>query len=879
VEEFLQVLEGKAIASRRLGLGGRTGLVAKLAVAVVAVALLSVLALELLTRSGNVETSSPSPASGANPEVSKPPDLSIERSEFSSRLREELDKQIPSLVGKKHPSATFVAPDALTFKISVQEPKGSSYKRLLFQGLFLQYYSTDATPTADPKRKAPYVEGQIAEGRKVFTLLSLKEGSYSLVAYVEEREDGGTRSYAPLLDDSPRKFTIDLTPPTFEIEPSDPGLFISVEKPVYTTFYPSARLRLSPVDGLGDVEDVAEANCQIDYGTVLRPYARMDDLLRHYVELPPGEVRFRVYAIDAAQNESVAKEITLRRLRLEVESFALTDPLGVEGNLARVNGVLQVEGDKRPQLLYFINDAKVEPVSLSETGGYAYPSPVAPGITRVPFAATLVLPADRNNTIEVRYACRDNPPVPFTPAAKIPDVKVKAPDIVLSELPTHTSSTRLLIQGHVDPVFDELEVYLDHLGRGNLKLTLYRTSQNPPTADFSQEIDLAPDAENAFRIQCFYRKNRIETLPLSFSVFCDTTPPSLAGKVRFESSEGRLNVTITPLDELRQVRVREAVGGQSTQWKPTEWDDAILAYRYTTRLPLRAMVFQIEMTDLAGNTSIVDESFSPWGQEDLLAGPRASPLLARTASDPEESPAGVGSSSVVPTVVPPATKGVEGVTWLVSAFLAEVGMQFVPFGSSRWEMGKTEVTERAWSLFLKEARGEPTQGQGRVDYPMVLRDSSPDLLREFVKWFEKKAGDGYTYAIPTVEQWQSAFIGVSDPALAPSLLRGWFRGDWKGSGAPFDPSPRERFGQNTVLPIGRREETKTPTGLLDMVANVQEIVLEGEVMKVIGGSNRETDVQAFEDHCLGARPYDLDARTFQNSMTGARLCRRPASVR
>jgi formylglycine-generating enzyme required for sulfatase activity len=204
-------------------------------------------------------------------------------------------------------------------------------------------------------------------------------------------------------------------------------------------------------------------------------------------------------------------------------------------------------------------------------------------------------------------------------------------------------------------------------------------------------------------------------------------------------------------------------------------------------------------------------------------------------------------------------------------------MEFVPFGHERWEMSRTEVPERAWNTFLREQKGMSIRSSGRVDYPMTLGDESPDLLREFVQWFGERSADGYVYSIPTVERWITAFSGTCDAARAADFARAWFRGDRVASTSTrFNPSPRQRYGFNRLLPVGSRPENRTPTGLLDMVANVQEIVLEGEVPKVIGGSNRDASTSVLEANCLAPRPYDTNTRDFQGAFTGFRLCRRPA---
>src|SRR5512139_2580004 len=100
----------------------------------------------------------------------------------------------------------------------------------------------------------------------------------------------------------------------------------------------------------------------------------------------------------------------------------------------------------------------------------------------------------------------------------------------------------------------------------------------------------------------------------------------------------------------------------------------------------------------------------------------------------------------------------------------------------------------------------------------------------------------------------------------------WFQGSNAAEPRGFQPSPGVRYGLNLLSALGARKENRTPTGLLDMEANVQEIVSDGEVFKVIGGSNRDPDPGKILDHCLLPRPYGTDERTLQGRITGFRLC-------
>ncbi len=591
------------------------------------------------------------------------------------------------------------------------------------------------------------------------------------------------------------------------------------------------------------------------------------------VALLPGVTTVcRFQAEDAAGNESEIQEVKIRRLNLQVDLLRLASPDGVYGNLARIQGVLRVEGERRPALRYFVNGELVQPEPLAGEGDMLLSSGGVPsGDGGIPFVAALRLPNPAMNTIEVRYAWKGGPPKPFAVPAQITGVNVKAPAVAFAvEPPKYTNNPRLRVEGRVEPVFEDLELYLDCVGKGNAKLQVSRISPEPPVGVFSHELELEADRENTFRVVCFYRKEQLPASPLSFSIFCDTRKPRLADRVRFEARENRLELAISPGEELQQLRVREIwPGSEDGPWRPAEWDLASFTYRYSARFPQSPVSFQLELTDLAGNVAVFEEAFHPSG----IASKKAGGTLDLPESEPVPALAGTEEGSGASGSLRPVSRA-RGVTWIVSPFLEELRMDFVPFGHERWEMARIEVPERAWFQFLREAKGRASLRQGSLDMPMVLQDESPELLREFVKWFGERSDDGYVYEIPTADQWIEAFTGAPPDAVR-ERMRAWFA----GKGAPgFVSNPRVRYGQNVVLAIGSRPENRTPTGLLDMEANVQEIVRVGEELQVIGGSNRDAAPSEIETRCLAPRPYDAKARIFQGAVTGFRLCRRPASA-
>jgi hypothetical protein len=151
---------------------------------------------------------------------------------------------------------------------------------------------------------------------------------------------------------------------------------------------------------------------------------------------------------------------------------------------------------------------------------------------------------------------------------------------------------------------------------------------------------------------------------------------------------------------------------------------------------------------------------------------------------------------------------------------------------------------------------------------MTLEEAPPGLLREFAAWFERRAGDGYAYRLPTKEEWIASFTGQRDPARARAELREWFASTGPGR---FQEASEVRKGINKATSYGMHPLNRTPTGLLDKEAGVQEVVLDGEVYKVLGGSNRDVE-KDIGQQCLEARLYET---LYHGRVTGFRLVRRP----
>ncbi|MBI4605825.1 MAG: serine/threonine protein kinase [Planctomycetes bacterium] len=860
VEDFVRGLEGKPVAARPRSPSALVALASMAAGIVLVVGLAALLA----PRPGRDEPAQrqgaePAPAAVVRAKPAAPSAAQqAETDEFTKRLREELGRQVPFPIGRDFPYATAVTPDTISLRVAVPEPRASSFQRGLLESLVLLYHGESAR---DRKEK---LKGAWIEGYKVFDLDGLAEGLYSLRAYVESP---GATSLELL--EAPHKFRVDLTPPSFQVLPVSPAIFIDPAAPYRSTFDEVVDLKLVSTHDPGDI---TEAYATIVFGEGTRPWARLERLPFWRVELPPGSMTtYRVYAKDAAGNRSAAIEVSLRRLRLAVESFGLAGPEGVQGNLATVKGILRVEGDQSPSLKYFINDRPAEPVPRGPRGDEAWGDPAhgsrEPG--GIPFNATLVLPQSANNAIEVRYGWQENPPQPFPVPAKISDVKVRAPRVTLEELPGRTAQARLRLAGKVEPWFDGLGLGVEQKGQASRQLAL-QASRSGSQAAFGEDLDLA-DGENALILNAYYRDSPLGGVSPVLTVYLDKISPGLDGPAAVDALGDSIHVVLRATEELRTLRVQQVwASGEASAWREVELDRMSMAYVFSTPIPAKPFTFKIDMTDLAGNVGHAEQ---------LCAVTRADVAgLARAALSDRSgtAPAAIGALEKGEAGDVTVAGRVPGLTLIASRFLKDLGMDFVPVGQERLEVSRTEVPERAWFQFLKD-KGHGDLGSGRLDAPMTLEDFSPELLRDFVRWFEEKSGDGYRYEVPTREQWLHAFAGTSDGERARQVVSDWFRGSLKGE-SRFHPRPEVRYGQGRTSSLGARPENRSPAGLLDMEANVQELVLYEGGFNVIGGTDRDAE-DALLGRCLEARPYDADTRILEGRLTGFRLARRPLGAK
>lgn len=845
VDEFLGTLEGKQSASAPQK---RKGAMALLLVAVAAF-LIFALGIALNDPRQDDGASEISLSNGPPGPVLSGLDQR-EENKFRELLEAALLEQLPYDIGKNSAAVDQAAVDDPGESVSLRfvfpgpmTQMSSKFQLDLLSRLILDFHSERS------EGRKGLREGSLVEGQKTFVLDALPEGRYSLKAYLST-PNGGEAPSPKLFMDDPHQFRVDLTPPSFEVAPVSPERFLDTTAQEWITFEEAVDLEV-----VSWQEEITEVWYK-EKGSNDKLQMLQEPSLWEIDRLLPGVVTtYNVSVVDAAGNMSAAVEISIRRRTLDVPTFELPD--GVVGNLASVAGILRVEGGDIPSLKYFVNERPVEP---EEEG-----SPRING-ENIAFAAKIRLPK-ANNKIEVRYAWRDNDAQSFPRPMTLNDVKVRAPELHLEELAGRTRDASIRVEGRVEPYFKGVDVRIENKGQGAKSLKL-RVAPGGAMATFSQEVALV-DGENPLTFKTFYGSASLGVSPSGPTVFSDQQPPRLVEPPRFVRAGTYLYMTLQPSEDLSLVRVRESVGkSESGVWQAVERNPETRAYTFDTTIPMRSVTFWVELTDIAGNTGTASEFYPVRRDEVADSGFAPTSLQGEGTLVPaSEGDPGEGHSTVL----------AEGVTLISSRFVEEMGMEFVPFGQERLELSRYEVCERAWFQFLRET-GHGDFGVGRINSPMVLQSFSPDLLREFVKWFEHHSADGYTYAIPTVDHWFMAFAGANDVEVARGGLEEWFQGA-DDARHHFNPEPTVRYGLNKVTRLGSRHENRTPTGLLDMESNVQELVLEGEIFMAIGASNRDTGTEIMLDRCLQPRRYDTDAQTHQGRLTGVRLLRKPEEAR
>jgi hypothetical protein len=284
-------------------------------------------------------------------------------------------------------------------------------------------------------------------------------------------------------------------------------------------------------------------------------------------------------------------------------------------------------------------------------------------------------------------------------------------------------------------------------------------------------------------------------------------------------------------------------------------------------------IFEVEMTDLAGNVGLGQSPFLPLiipMPEDVgieARGPNVGEIVPSAGSHGGEAEA----EPAMATVDGGGTGGLEEVEEK-NPFLHQFAIAFRSFNASSTEMSTTEMCERAWNAFLSDEAGLDVQ-VGSCDRPMTLGETfQASLIGRFVEWFEARCADEYTYYVPTADEWRMAFAGADTDHEARVKLQRWFA-SYEPGDSRFDPHPVESYSNRFLSRLRARKENRSATGLYDMEANVQEIV-RGEDGKwmVVGGYNGLRP-SLLESLCQSQR--ELSDESWLRRLTGFRLARRP----
>ena len=830
---------------------------------------------------------------------------------FRTWLVSVLQKQLPLNIGRDYGELATGGEPTIDITLAFTRSEAPDEGEMLDDLVFLATQAGDAE-TADSHK----VRGQLdaESGVLSFHFRRLAGGSYSFAAFVEDKEKGlAVFQGTPLLE---RQLVIDLVSPTFDLAAADPiGLVDSDSEGTleFTTFEELVRMRLN-IAGSADIKEAWYSLLTPDgASSEERKIEDISDWEINY--LTPGESRTaQVYAVDKAGNRSETMDVIFRRLKIELEEFRTVE---IVGNLARVEGRFKVEGAIYPDLQFSVNgervdvewsmnrpppakkeeDARVGEEPLEDPEEPAIDNPVleesvdeesvagkepelAPGATRAyPFVAEIPL-SKSVNVVSVQYSWKERPAVSFGKAGTLDRVQARAPLIVL-RLPAiepltddkeepgsdetgrrviYTRDTTLTVEGELDMVFEGLKVILlvqNSFGESKQEMAVDPVATGAG-GRFKKDIELQPAVATRVEVRCFYNNLEAELANMAepLEVYCDLEAPT--AKVRTSESGDQLVVFIQVNEKLKQLRGRL---GSSEGGGADPWIDILVSkvletgepeYAWSIPLQERAVPILFELTDLAGNISERRHDYSP---------PIDEPMPA------------TGQLPVTPAVTAPVRAGT---IILRSRFLREVGMDFIVCGPTRLEMCKTEISESCWFRFLNEKglRG-PDERLGKRENPMVLSDQPIELVGQFVKWFEEQAADGYTYSLPTVEQWLRSFTGARTEAEATREIRSWFSEDGE-----FVFQQSERYGQNKVSAIGERSENATSTGLLDMESNLQEIVLTAQGLHVvIGGHSQLDDPERLSRACTMSRSLDEDQRELLGGFTGFRICRKPVSER
>ncbi len=697
-----------------------------------------------------------------------------------------------------------------------------------------------------------------------FEIPSIPEGDYTLRTILY-----GSQQIPPSSGARDRPLRVDMTGPNFELRPIN--RLALVDHPTEVQSLADLTQRFVTYNEEGDLQinhggDLQRADFQIYVDSIgdFGDRQRIAEVSRWRVTLFPGVNKYRVVAADKLGNESSVR-IEIKRLLLEVAKFEVERPPGgIGGNRVAVRGELNIEdpappparGDasgakgivlKVPELQYYVNDQLVVADEVTEPLLY---NPI--------FRVQILLPR-QSNTIEVRYKWGDDVPRRFAIANSARIVQaVAAPRIELtSTLPARTQRTSVDLVGRVVPYYEGLKVQLFQEQVGSYALQLVPDGNG---ARFQELRQLAENRLNRFVFSSTYREKPLLPDGPVVEVYCDLNLPRLREPVEFTHQGEYVRVVVTPSEPLSSLQM--TIPGGETRLVPPRGDDR---YVDLVRMPTERVEFRFKMVDLAGNENVESqlcEAYTP-AERDREKGEVPSFTDARTAPGTAKE----GRERLTPTSAR-RTERIER-----AELLKELGLEFVKYGIFAEEMATTEVSQAAWNSFLRE-RGIKEASQVDPRLPMTIDDEfQPRLLEYFADWLTMKCADGYQYYIPTASQWMAAFTGSRDPRDAPDDIKRWFWG--VDPAKSFNRRPGMRYATNEVNRIGERPENRTPTGLLDMEANVQEIVRDDNgFWNVIGGYNANR-LDELDKRCTGMRLFKPSTEDWPSRFTGFRLGRKP----
>lgn len=785
--------------------------------------------------------------------------LKSEIDAFRDQLRKALDAQLGTRPLGAPPDLVSVdgGEPRRDFLLELAEgPSGFSPE--LLNLLEFRYHRTDDA-VAPPEAETVHVVTGVSGPRgRTFRFADLVHGTYRLMAYLNG--SSGEPSGPPLIPfevlGSKFTFAVDLKPPEFRVSLVEDQI-VDPRQP--STFDAEIGFALVPEPGFSG--DIARAYLRDTTKDSSGPIA-IPDPSRGQISLPqPGNLyTFEVWAFDAAGNMSGKEILDVRRNALEVKSL---QQVSFSGRVVDIRGLLKYEGAQHPELEFWVNGD----IGASPPGGELRFESSLEGLAvsdddlRVsipgaqPFVVRLLLPA-LENSIEVRYRWKGSDAKPFAKPARLDGVVLPPPSITLDQDITETTQQAMVtLSGRVRPFYEGLELKLEHTGKTMRLVELRPTAEG---AVFSESVQLLRDQLNEIRLRPYFRNAPMlgPGAPV-LRIRHDETPPECLGAEVKEASYSEIVAEVRISEPLALLSGRVVLGPLDD---PGFYDLPLhpaaqerTRANYEIRLPFayrEGCELEIKMKDLAGNINTARRPLI--ADSDRIT---AAPPSSRSARAPMPAPIAR------------------------SQFLRELAVRFVSFGgpAKGLEIMRTEVPVEAWNRFLLEERGETIPPPAEKRLPMTLERRPVSLVQDFVRWFQRRADDGYEYFVPTAEQWMCAFVDVDDLAAARERIAAWFAKDFTIAA----PSADFRYGLNKPLPVGSRKMVETPaTGLLDMEANVQELVFSspGEsLFAVIGGFNQHQTAEAIRDACLYYRSFDPDQQAMRGHLTGLRLCRRPAS--